>query len=47
VGYGVITHLSTAISNYRYRSFINKIINAKLVVMVLAMMMGQATNKMP
>jgi hypothetical protein len=31
----------------RYRNFITKIISAKLVVMALAMMMGQATIKMP
>ena len=31
----------------RYRSFITKIINARLVVMMLAMMMGQASIKTP
>ncbi len=31
----------------RYRNFITRIISAKLVVMMLAMMMGQATSKMP
>jgi hypothetical protein len=31
----------------RYRNFITKIINAKLVVMVLAMMMGQAIMSTP
>ncbi len=32
---------------HRYRNFITKIISARLVVMALAMMMGQATSKMP
>jgi hypothetical protein len=31
----------------RYRSFITKIISARLVVMTLAMMMGQATINIP
>jgi hypothetical protein len=32
---------------HRYRNFITKIISAKLVVMTLAMMMGQAFSMMP
>ncbi len=31
----------------RYRNFITKIISARLVVMMLAMMMGQASSKTP
>ncbi len=46
--HGVCTDFSKVFAaRQRYRSFITKIISAKLVVMVLAMMMGQATIKMP
>ena len=45
--YGVTTSKTVFAANYRYRSFMIKIIMARLVVMTLAMMMGQATSKMP
>ena len=46
--HGVYTDFSKVfVVGQRYRSFITKIISARLVVIVLAMMMGQATIKMP
>ena len=46
--HGVYTDFSKVfLAVQRYRSFITKIISARLVVMMLAMMMGQASIKTP
>jgi len=46
--HGVYTDFSKVfVVGQRYRSFITRIISARLVVIVLAMMMGQASIKTP
>jgi hypothetical protein len=48
MGYSPICHrFLLTVKNQRYRNFITKIISARLVVMMLAMMMGQASIKTP